>query len=99
MLRSPSAAKEALDDSKSTENENPSRCRPPRTTSSPGLEAEFGVRNFWINDLLTGGHMLFPGFGVRPQSLRGSEGFGVLCVRLAPSQPDADGRANALTGA
>ena len=44
-------------------------------------------------------HMLFPGFGVRPQSLRGSEGFGVLCVRLASSQPDADGPANALTGA
>ena len=41
-------------------------------TSSPGLEAEFGVRNFWINDLLTGGRMLFSGFGV-------------LCVRLVPS--------------
>ena len=42
--------------------------------------------------------MLFPGFGVRSQSLRGAEGFGVLCVRLASSQPDADGPANALTG-
>ena len=73
--------------------------RPPVTTSSPGLEAEFDVRNFWIDDLRTGGHMLLPGFGVRPQSLRGTEGFGVLCVRLAPSQPDADGPANALTEA
>ena len=69
------------------------------TTSPPGLEAEFDVRNFWISDLRTGGRMLFPGFGVRSQSLRGAEGFGVLCVRLASSQPDADGPANALTGA
>ena len=42
--------------------------------------------------------MLFPGFGVRPQSPRSTEDFGVLCVRLAPSQPNTDGPANALTG-
>ena len=59
----------------------------------------FQKNTVWIDDLRTGGRMLFPGFGVRPQSLRGTEGFGVLCVRLAPSQPDADGPADALTGA
>ena len=63
------------------------------------MARHFQKNTVWIDDLRTGGHMLFPGFGVRPQSLRGSEGFGVLCVRLAPSQPDADGPANALTEA